>query len=189
MADGAILIVDPMQELPEVLGQFEDRLRWAVADTDEEFWQIEAVAEDVGTLACLLLANRCPPLLAPDGAELARVSTLPPSWRLTVHGYARTRLTRLAPYVPDGAVAAFGQLARCAVWSARPDAELLRGTLGRSDRRLTMVEYEAYTGLVHVTLADPLARWAALGPTSPRFACLLGKNGVPGRQGRPDWRL
>lgn len=186
MNEGVILVVDPMQELPEVLGQLEDRLRWAAADTDEECRQIEAVAEDVGALACLLLADRPAPLVAPDGVELAPVATLPSYWRASLHGYATTRLTRLAPHVPLGALDAFAQLWRCAVWSARPDAELLRARLGRPDCRLTLVEYEAYVGLVRVTLADPLARWAALRSTSGRLASVLGKTDLPGACRRPE---
>lgn len=186
MAEGVVLVVDPMQELPELLGEFEDRLRWAEADTDEEYRQIEAAAEEVGTLAGLLRTSPFGPLLAPDGVELARLGALAPRWRSTIDSYSTTRLSRLAPHVPAGAAGAFRQLRRCVVWSQRPDAGLLREALGRPGCRLTLVEYEAYGGLVRLTLADPLARSAALGsmPCSRRFFSVQLGDDIAGRRNR-----
>lgn len=172
MTEGAILVVDPLEELPGVLGRFEERLRWTETDTDEEFSQLRAAAEDMGALACLLAMSRFPPLLAPDGAELAPLVALAPRWRETINTYTRQRLLQLSPDPPHGVLRVFDQLQRSAAWSLGRHAGHLRGTLCQSECRLGMAGYRAYVGLVRATLDDPLDRWAALGstPTPVTFA-------------------
>jgi hypothetical protein len=172
------VIVDPMDDLADNLGQIEDWLRWADPDTDAAADILGQAADLVGDLTVALRHNMAtsPSMRAPSGVELGPLAALPSDTVTAAH----TALTAAAAELPSDKntparlPATMALLANCLAQAGSPDAVGLAAIMCRAGDRvdarprrpvvqLSDDDYAAYRRYVIAVLTDPLQRYAATG--------------------------
>lgn len=183
------LLLDPMAELADALGQIEDWLLWSDPDGDEEAELVSRGADAAGSLCVAVRAALAdaPRLLGPNRTQLALIARLP-SEAVQEALDALTAAVAALPHdrnVPSLASPTLALMTRCVAQDGTADAELLAGVLnsggsggrwlglegedetGAGDRRWTTrldpEELSSYRRFAGAVIEDPLERFAAIG--------------------------
>jgi hypothetical protein len=172
------VIVDPMDDLADRLGQIEDWLRWADPDTDTAAHTIGQAADLVGDLTVALrhALSTSPSQRAPGGVELGPVAALPSDTVTATHAALVAAVAELPQDkdTPAALPAIMTLLANCLAQPGAPDAVGLAANLGgagdqidtgphRQAVQISDDDYAAYRRYVAAVLTDPLQRYAATG--------------------------
>jgi len=171
------VIVDPMDDLANNLGQIEDWLRWADPDTDTAADILGQAADLVGDLTVALrhALAASPSLRAPGGVELGPLAALPSDTVTATHAALVAAVADLPgdKNTPAALPATMTLLANCLAQAGSPDAVRLATILGRAGDRIDagpqrpVVQLSdddhAYRRYVAAVLTDPLQRYAATG--------------------------
>jgi len=161
------VIIDPSEELADILAGIEDRLLCSEPDTSIEQARLAAAAGAAGTLAVLVRRDqlRQRRLLAPGGTD-----ELGPLHALDVDLPATVAALRAASGdFPAGELRAVGLLERCARHATTHDMRPLLAA-ARSTVEPTVLDaggWLAYRRLVADVLPDPLERFIALPQPRP----------------------
>lgn len=170
------LILDPLDELPDLLAHLEDVLRFVEVDDDATATVLDAAAEAAGSLGLALRRARsvAPTLVAADGVhELGVVLSCPEARQYLpaiLDGVAAVPADELARRVPE-AGAGLARLRRCVPYEDAPhlaagDGAAPLGTAGRG-----VIVSTPTMAAVAADQAVLLARW----PSAPGARVVLSE--------------